>query len=97
MTTLMFAQRVQLNPNVDDLPGGEVLQSLTDGVGGFALYFCLIALVVCAALWALGMNSNNYQQTTIGKRGSIVCAVAVMLISGAPEIVNFFYRVGQNI
>ncbi len=94
---LLLAQKVNLNPNPRNLPGGQVLSSLTDGIAGFALIFCLIGLVVGAGLWGLGSTSNNYQQTFIGKRAFGVSVIAALLIGGAAAIINFFYGAGQNI
>lgn len=94
---LLLAQKVSLNPNPGKLPGGQVLSSLTDGIAGFALIFCLIGLVVGAGLWGLGSTSNNYQQTFIGKRAFGVSVLAALLIGGAAAIINFFYGAGQNI
>ena len=94
---MLLAQKVDLNPDPDNLPGGEVLQTLTNGIAGFALIFCLIGLVVSAGLWALGSNSNNYQQTYIGKRGFAVCALGALLIGAAAAIINFFYGAGQSV
>lgn len=93
----VLAQKVNLNPDPGKLPGGDVLQSLTNGIAGFALIFCLIGLVVSAALWALGSNSNNYQQTFVGKRGFAVCAIGALLIGAAAAIINFFYGAGQGV
>ena len=95
VTTL--AQKVNLNPDPGKLPGGEVLQSLTNGIAGFALIFCLIGLVVSAAMWGVGSNSNNYQQTFAGKRGLAVCAIGALLIGAAAAIINFFYGAGQSV
>ena len=97
MNMVVIAQKVDLNPDPDRLPGGDVLQSLTNGIAGFALVFCLIGLVVGAGLWALGSNSSNYQQTFVGKRAFAVCAVAALLIGAAAAIINFFYGAGQNV
>lgn len=94
---VMLAQRVNLNPDPGKLPGGDVLQSLTNGIAGFALIFCLVGLVVSAGVWALGANSNNYQQTFIGKRGFAVAALASLLIGAAAAIINFFYGAGQGV
>jgi hypothetical protein len=96
-TMLLLAQKVNLKPDPDNLPGGNVLQSLTNGIAGFALIFCLIGLVVSAGLWALGSNSNNFQQTFVGKRGFAVCGFAALLIGAAAAIINFFYGAGQNV
>ena len=94
---LWVAQRVNLNPNPNQLPGGHVLESLTNGIAGFSLIFCLIGLVVGAAMWGLGSTSSNYQQTFVGKRAFAVSALAALLIGGAAAIINFFYGAGQNI
>ena len=93
----LLAQKVDLHPDPSELPGGEVLKTLTDGIAGFALIFCLIGLVLSAGLWALGANSNNYQQTFIGKRAFAVCVLAALLIGAAAAIINFFYSAGQNV
>ena len=94
---LIQAQRLDLNPNPNELPGGDVLKNLTDGIAGFGLIFCLIGLVAGAAMWGLGSTSSNYQQTFVGKRAFAVSAVAALLIGGAAAIINFFYSAGQNI
>lgn len=94
---ILLGQTVNLNPDPSKLPGGEVLQSLTNGIAGFALIFCLIGLVLSAGLWALGSNSNNYQQTFVGKRGFAVCAMGALLIGAAAAIINFFYGAGQGV
>lgn len=94
---LQLAQRVVLNPDGDNLPGGEVLQNLTDGIAYFALIFCVLGLVVSAGLWVLGSNSNNHQQAVAGRKGVIVCFMAAALIGAAAAFVNFFYGAGQNV
>jgi Family of unknown function (DUF6112) len=94
---LVLSQSVDLNPNPNKLPGGGVLESLTDGIAGFGLIFCLIGLVIGAALWGLGSTSSNYQQAFAGKRTFATSAVAALLIGGAAAIINFFYGAGQNI
>lgn len=94
---LVLAQKVNVDPDPAKLPGGNVLQNLTNGIAGFALIFCLIGLVLSAGLWALGSNSNNIQQTFVGKRGLAVCAIGALLIGAAAAIINFFYGAGQSV
>jgi hypothetical protein len=96
MNMLLYAQ-VRLNPDPDKLPGGNVLGALTDGLAGFALIFCLIGLVAGAGMWALGSNSNNYNQTMVGKRAVVIAAVAALLIGGAAAIINFAFTSGKAI
>ena len=89
--------QVRMNPDTSQLPGGDVLQDITNGIGGWAIVLALVALVVSAAVWALGSNSQNYQYTVAGKRGLVVSGMAALLIGAAPAIVNFFYRAGQGV
>jgi hypothetical protein len=89
--------QVNLNPDPDELPGGNVLSALTDGLAGFALVFCLIGLVVGAGMWALGSNSSNFNQTLVGKRAVVISAVAALLIGGAAAIINFAFDAGRTI
>lgn len=95
MTTLLA--QVNSDPDISQLPGGQVLQNLTNGIAGWALVLCLVALVVSAAAWALGSNSQNYQYATVGKRGVIISGLAALLIGAAPAIINFFFNAGGTV
>ena len=94
---VIVAQVVDADPDVSQLPGGAVLQQLTDGIMGFSLVFALIALVVSAVAWALGSNSNNYQYAVAGRRGVLVAGLAALLIGAAPALVNFFFDAGTAV
>jgi MFS family permease len=88
---------VTLNPDAGNLPGGALLQQLTNGIGGWALVLALVGLVVGAAAWALGAHSHNYQQGINGRKTVLVSALAALLIGAAPAIVNFFFHAGQGV
>ncbi|HXQ43006.1 MAG TPA: DUF6112 family protein [Acidimicrobiales bacterium] len=88
---------VTLNPDPANLPGGQVLQHLTNGLGGWALIGALVALVIGAAAWALGSHVQNYQQSITGRRTVLVAGLAALLIGAAPAIVNFFFHAGQGV
>jgi len=88
---------VTLTPSPGSLPGGDVLQSLTNGLGGWALIATLVGLVIGAGLWALGAHAQNYQQSYIGRRTVLVSVVAALLVGAAPAIVNFFFHAGQSV
>ncbi|MGH7316298.1 MAG: DUF6112 family protein [Candidatus Rokuibacteriota bacterium] len=94
---MQLLAQVNLNPDPDELPGGNVLSALTDGLAGFALVFCLIGLVLGAGMWAMGSNSSNYNQTLVGKRAVVISAVAALLIGGAAAIINFAFDAGRTI
>ncbi len=89
--------QVTMDPDPSQLPGGQVLQNITNGIGGWAIVLALVALMVSAAVWALGSNSQNYQYTVVGKRGVVVSGLAALLIGAAPAIINFFFRAGQGV
>ena len=59
---------VTLNPNINALPGGGTLQTLTNGLGAWALIAALAGLVIGAAAWALGVHAQNFQQSMVGRR-----------------------------
>ncbi len=88
---------VTLNPDPTQLPGGAALQSITDGIGGWALILSLVGLVIGAAAWALGALSQNYQQSFVGRRTVLISGLAALLIGVGPELINFFYNTGHSI
>src|SRR3984957_15531643 len=88
---------VTLTPTLTALPGSGTLQALVNGLGAWALIAALVGLVIGAAAWALGVHSQNYQQSMVGRRAVLVSALAALLIGAAPVIVNFFFGQGTNL
>jgi hypothetical protein len=86
---------VQLKPVASNLPGSAELQKLADGLAGWCLIGALIALVVGAALWALGSHSQNMHQSMAGRRAVVTAILAAVLIGAAPALINFFFSAGQ--
>ncbi len=93
----MFFAGVTLTPSLTALPGGAALQSLADGVAGWALLGSLVALVIGAVLWAFGSHSQNYHQSAAGRRAVITSLLAAILIGAAPHLVNFFFTTGTSV
>lgn len=100
----IFSQRmmeayasVNLNPDPGQLPGSNVLQDLTNGIGGWALIAALVGLVVGAVMWAFGHYSQNWQQAYNGRKGVLISGLAAVLIGGAPAIINFLVKKGGGI
>lgn len=94
---LAYSASVNLDPNPKSLPGSSVLQSLSNGVGGWALVAAMVGVVVGAVMWAFGHYSQNYQQAYNGRRGVLVSGLAAVLIGGAPHIINFLIQQGGNV
>ena len=88
---------VTLTPTLSALPGGGTLQALVNGLGAWALIAALVGLVIGAAAWALGVHSQNFQQSMVGRRAVLVSGLAALLIGAAPQIVNFFFGQGTNL
>ena len=88
---------VSMTPDPSQLPGGQVLQKLTDGLGGWSLALSLVGLLIGAAAWALGAHSQNYQQSYSGRKAVLVSGFAALLIGAGPAIVNFFFSTGQGV
>jgi MFS family permease len=88
---------VQMQPQPNALPGGNVLQSLMNGLEFWALALALVGLVVGAAAWALGSHGQNYHQSYVGRRAVLISGLAALLIGAGPGIVSFFFNTGQNV
>lgn len=93
----VLAQAVDARPDPAQLPGGEILQSLTNGIMGWGLILALAALMISAVGWALGANSQNHHYALAGKRGVLISGLAALLIGAAPAIVNFFFNTGTTV
>lgn len=85
------------HPTPTQLPGGAALQTLVNGIGGWALILALAGLVIGAAMWALGAHSQNYQQSFVGRRAVLVSGLAALIIGAAPVIIDFFFHIGLHI
>lgn len=97
MLHLLASGEVQLQPSVGNLPGGDVLRNLTNGLGGWALIAALVGMVIGAAAWALGSHSQNFHQSFAGRRTVLVSGLAALLIGAGPGLVNFFFHAGQRV
>ena len=88
---------VSLNPDPSQLPGGGTLADLTNGLAGFVLILAVFGLVLSAGGWGVGVATSNLSWAERGKSGTIVCALAALLVGGAAIIVNFFFHVGRGL
>lgn len=84
-------------PDPNGLPGSTALESLISGLAFWALLAALAGLLVSAAVWALSSHSGNYHHTSMGRRGTLISAVAAFLVGAAPAIIAFFENLGQTV
>jgi len=93
----MIFAGVSLTPSLTDLPGSAALQSIADGIASWALVGALIALLLGAALWAIGSHTQNMHHSAQGRRAVITALVAAILIGAAPTLINFFFNTGLSV
>jgi hypothetical protein len=55
---------VSITPDPNQLPGGQVLQNLMNGLDSWALALALVGLVIGAAAWALGSHGQHTSRPT---------------------------------
>ncbi len=93
----MLYAGVSLNPSSTALPGGAVIQSLINGVAFWALIASLAALVIGAAMWAIGNQMQNMQQSSAGRRAVLTSVASAILLGAAPTLINFFFATGTTV
>ncbi len=93
----MFFANVSLNPSTTALPGSAALQKIANGVAAWALIAALIALLLGAALWAVGSHTQNMHQSAQGRRAVLTSMGAAVLIGAAPTLINFFFTAGLSV
>jgi predicted phage tail protein len=73
------------------------LQQIIDGIGAWALVGSLGALLLGAALWAIGSHTQNMHQSAQGRRAVLTSLGAAILIGAAPNLINFFFKTGLSV
>ncbi|MFZ1062414.1 MAG: DUF6112 family protein [Acidimicrobiales bacterium] len=93
----MLIADVTLTPTATSLPGSEALQQIANGIAAWALIGALVALLVGAALWAIGSHTQNMHQSASGRRAVATSLLAAVLIGAAPTLINFFFHTGLSV
>jgi hypothetical protein len=88
---------VSLTPTATSLPGSAALQQIANGVAAWSLIGALLALLLGAALWAIGSHTQNMHQSAAGRRAVVTSLVAAVLIGAAPSLINFFFHTGLSV
>lgn len=88
---------VTLNPSLTDLPGSAALQQLANGIAAWSLVGTLVALLLGAALWAIGSHTQNMHQSMAGRRAVVTSLLAAVLIGAAPHLIDFFFKTGGSV
>lgn len=94
---VVAASGVGGKPDPGGLPGSSALESLIGGLAFWALLAALGGLLISAAVWALSSHSGNYHHASMGRRGTIISALAAFLVGAAPAIIAFFEDLGKTV
>jgi hypothetical protein len=93
----LAAEKVNVNPNPDNLPGAGAFQKLLNGAAGLALMACVVAFVIGAAQWGFGSRSQNYSQAADGKERMLKSVGGAFGIGAVAAVINFFYKAGTGV
>jgi MFS family permease len=85
------------SPDPKGIPGSAVLDTLANGVEGWALIAAVVGIVVGAIVWAFGHYSQNYQQAFNGRKGVLVSGLAALLIGAAPHLIHTLQVTGTGV
>jgi Mn2+/Fe2+ NRAMP family transporter len=87
---------VTAHPDLQGLPGSNVLQQLVNGAEAWALVIALLGAFVGAGLWAVASHSHNHHYAARGRMAALVSAAAALIVGAAPGLVNFFAHLGAS-
>lgn len=87
---------VSAHPDLQGLPGSNVLQQLVNGAEAWALVIALLGAFVGAGLWAVASHSHNHHYAARGRMAALVSAAAALIVGAAPGLVNFFAHLGAT-
>jgi hypothetical protein len=73
------------------------LQTLVNGIAGWALILTLAALIIGAVVWAVGSHTQNMHHSMAGRRAVVTSLAAAIVIGAAPSLVNFFFHTGLSV
>jgi hypothetical protein len=93
----MLLANVSLTPSTSDLPGSAALQQIADGLASWALIGALVALLLGAALWAVGSHTQNMHHSAQGRKAVLTSLAAAVVIGAAPTLINFFFNAGLSV
>ena len=93
----LVPQDINISPNSNGLPGIGQLRTIVGATMTVGLILAVLALIVSAAVWALGANSSNPHMAGRGKFGVLIGLGAAIVTGASVALVNFFWNVGQSV
>ena len=89
--------KVDVNPNPSGIPGGAAAQKILNGAAAFGLLACVGAVILGAAQWGFGSQSNNVSHADDGKRRMLKGVGGAFGIGAAAALINFFFDAGTAV
>src|ERR1700757_1112494 len=87
---------VTAHPDLQGLPGSNVLQQLVNGAEAWALVIAPLGAFIGAALWAVASHTHNPHYAARGRMAALISAASALVVGAAPGLVNFFERLGAT-
>ncbi len=87
---------VTAHPDLQGLPGSNVLQQLVNGVEAWSLVVALLGAFIGAALWAVASHTSNHHYAARGRMAALISGASALIVGAAPGLVNFFAHLGTT-
>jgi Family of unknown function (DUF6112) len=87
---------VTAHPDLQGLPGSNVLQQLVNGAEAWALVIALLGAFIGAGLWAVASHTHNHHYAARGRMAALISGASALIVGAAPGLVNFFERLGTT-
>jgi hypothetical protein len=87
---------VTAHPDLQGLPGSNVLQQLVNGAEAWSLVIALLGAFIGAGLWAVASHTHNHQYAARGRMAAVISGASALIVGAAPGLVNFFAHLGST-
>jgi len=84
-------------PDFGAVGGAGDLRAIVGALLMYVLVFAVLAILICAATWAIASTSGNYQSATRARAGLLVAVGAAALAGTGVAWMNFLIGVGQQL
>ncbi len=87
---------VSARPDLQALPGSNVLQQIVNGAEAWSLVIALLGAFIGAGLWAVASHTHNHHYAARGRMAALISGAAALIVGAAPGLVNFFAHLGAT-